>query len=458
MPSFDDTVADATNAEVGPRNAPESEPWPTAVALAAPLLTLLVVGVIRKGAFFRPDIVVAPVLAVALALSIDDVRAWLRAHLPVVAAITIGTGWWIASALVWRHSVNTGELPAAWLSLLAGYACARTLSPQAQRVVLVGVALVGLALAVVALVVLGVHSTAWTFLDERSLRFSGPFTYPSAAGLFFVVATVAAATAADTGSDAQRRIMTICASVMVLGVVSTDSRGAVLGIAVMLCFRTLRQRLRVAVLAAIVAAPLLLIGQRADSNRLLVVGSAVVAVTLAFIPDGVAVRALYVIAVPAFCLLGWLLVTQHHVVSGLDASWAERGNVLRGTVHVFAAHPVFGAGPDPLIPAHTLAGQPGIAYFAHNEPVELLISVGIVGTLVLAICAGVVVRAARAYRTELAAPALLTAFVAGTVDFVWHFPALGLAVGIVAGAGATRSARRAVDPTAMLNAPDTVPR
>ncbi|HEY8730277.1 MAG TPA: O-antigen ligase family protein [Acidothermaceae bacterium] len=458
MPSFDDMVADATNAEVDAPNAPESEPWPTAFALAAPLLTLLVVGVIRKGAFFRPDIVVAPALAVALALSIDDVRGWLRAHLPTVAAITIGTGWWIASALVWRHSVNTWELPAAWLSLLAGYACARTLSPQAKRVALVGVALAGLALAVAALVVIGVHSTAWTFLDERSLRFSGPFTYPSAAGLFFVMAMMAGATAADSRSPVERRIMTIGASVVVLGVVSTDSRGAVLGIGVMLCFRTLRHRLRVAVLAAIVAAPLLLIGQRADSNRLLVVGSVVVAVALAFVPDGVAIRALYVIAVPAFCLLGWLLVTQHHVVSGLDASWAERGNVLRGAIHVFAAHPTFGAGPDPLIPAHTLTGQPGIAYFAHNEPVEVLISVGSVGTGVLVLCAGVVVRAARAYRTELAVPALVTAFVAGTVDFVWHFPALGLAVGIVAGAGALRSARGTPDPELVDPAADTVAR
>jgi O-antigen ligase len=424
-----------------PAATAEVESWPAAVALAAPLLTLLVVGIIRKGAFFRPDIVVAPSLAVALALSNADVRTWLRKHLIVLAAIAIGTAWWLASALVWRHSVNTWELPAAWLSLLAGYGCARTLTPQAKRVVLAGVAVVGLALAVAALVVIGVHSTAWTFLDERSLRFSGPFTYPSAAGLFFVMALIAGAAAADTWSPVEQRVITIGAAVIALGVVSTDSRGAVLGIVVMLCFRRLRQRLRVAVLAAIVAAPLLLIGQRADSNRLLVVGAVAVAVALAFVPDGVAVRALSVVAAPAFCLLGWLLVTQHHVVSGLDASWTERGNVLHGAMHVFAAHPFFGAGPDPLIPAHTLAGQPGIAYFAHNEPVEVLISVGIVGTLVLVTCAGLVVRGLRAYHTDLAAPALVTAFVAGAVDFVWHFAALGLAVGIVAGAGALRPVR-----------------
>src|SRR5207253_1757717 len=156
------------------------------------------VGVVRKGAFFRPDIVLAPVLAVALAVSNADVRAWLRAHVVVPVVIAVSTAWWIGSALVWRHSVNSWQLPAAWLSLAAGYACARTLSPRAKRLVLIGVALVGLTLAVIALVVIGVHSTMWTFLDERSLRFSGPFTYPSAAGLFFVLALIAAAGAADT--------------------------------------------------------------------------------------------------------------------------------------------------------------------------------------------------------------------------------------------------------------------
>jgi O-antigen ligase len=130
--------------------------------------------------------------------------------------------------------------------------------------------------------------------------------------------------------------------------------------------------------------------------------------------------------------VGWLLVTQHHAVSGFDASWTERGHILRGAVTVFADHPLLGAGPDPAFAAHTLSGQAGIAYFTHNEPVEILISVGILGTLVLAGCAVIVGRAVAVGSPAI--PVLASVAAAGLVDFVWHFPALGLATGIVAGA------------------------
>jgi len=69
-----------------------------AVALAAPVLTLLVVAVIRKGAFFRPDIVVTPALTLALALLVPQVRDWARDHLAAVAAGVLATAWWIGDA------------------------------------------------------------------------------------------------------------------------------------------------------------------------------------------------------------------------------------------------------------------------------------------------------------------------------------------------------------------------
>ena len=149
-------------------------------------------------------------------------------------------------------------------------------------------------------------------------------------------------------------------------------------------------------------------------------------------------KALPVLAVPATVVAGWLLATQHHDVSGLDASWTERGHILSGVGDVLYAHPLFGAGPDPWIPTHTLSGAPGIDAFAHNEPLELLISIGVIGTLFVAIAFGSAVRALFATRSRCAVPLLATVGVAGLVDFVWHFAALGLCAGVVAGIGARR--------------------
>jgi O-Antigen ligase len=408
-----------------------------AVALAAPILTLLTVAIIRKGAFFRPDIVVSPVLTLALALSVPQVRYWARDHLAAVAAGVIATAWWIGDAELSHHSVDSWRLPAAWLCLAAGYGCARGLSPAARRAALMGTAFIGDALAIAGLALVGVRSTLWTLQDQRSLRFAGSFTYPSAVGLFLVISLIAG-TQIVTSNSRLQRIVNCLRAVTVLGIVATDSRGAVVGLGVALCFRCVRRELGTAVVAAVIGAPLLLLGQRTHASHLLVVAAVVVAAGLALIPDGVVHRIVRAVALPAVCVVGWLLVTQHHAVSGFDASWTERGHILRGAVTVVARHPLFGAGPDPSFRAHTLTGQAGIAFFTHNEPVEILISVGVVGTVVLVLCAVLVLRALASGRGSLAVPVLVSVGAAGLVDFVWHFPALGLATGIVAGASGLR--------------------
>jgi O-Antigen ligase len=415
-----------------------SESRTDAMAAAAPILTLLAVAVIRKGAFFRPDIVVTPALCIALALSARQVRHWLRTHMPAAVAIVIATAWWVGDGLLWRHSTNSWELPGAWLALAAAYATTRALSAEARRTALVGVAAAGVALALAALALIGVRSRVWTFVDERSLRFAGPFTYPSAAGLFLVLALLAGADLDAVTSRRWQQLVDVGAALTVLGVIATDSRGSVLALIVVMFFRKIRSRIGAPALAAVVAAPLLLIGQRADFSHWLILAAAALAATLCLLPHIAARRLLQVAIVPAAGIVGWLLITQHHAVSGLDASWTERGTILRGAATVFRRHPIFGAGPDPLIPAHTLAGQPGIAYFAHDEVVEVFISVGVIGVVVLSACAALVVRALYRNSSTLASPVLASAVAAGLVDFVWHFPALGLACGVVAAAGRSR--------------------
>jgi hypothetical protein len=332
-------------------------------------------------------------------------------------------------------------MPATWLCAAAGYGATRALPAAARKVVAAAVTTLGLAFAVIGLALVAARSTTWTWPDERSLRFQGPLTYPSAIGLFLLVTLFASAELAKTRPDDAARSargFTAVRALILLGAVATDSRGTLVALLAMLCFRDVRRWLGPALVAAVIAAPLLLYGQRDGVRPLLIAVAVVVALAACALPFSLLRKGFLVLAGPAVVVAGWLLATQHHDVSGLDASWTERGHILSGALTVFNAHPLFGAGADPWIPTHTLSGAAGIDAFAHNEPLEMLISVGVIGTLFAAIAIAAVVRALFATRSSQAVPLLVTVGVAGLVDFVWHFPALGLLAGVVAAVGARR--------------------
>lgn len=424
-----------------------------ALGAAAPIVVLVVIGALRKGAFFKPDVVMLPVLCLAMALVSPPVLRWLRTHpVPVLLGIA-AVAWWVVAAVIWKHDVESWRMPATWVCAATGYGVARALPLAARKIVAAAITVLGVAFALTGLALVAARSTTWTWPDERSLRFQGPLTYPSAIGLYLLITLFAsaelwpgqrprsddAAPAARValGPRAARGVVAVRALIL-LGVIATDSRGALVALLVMLCFRSVRQWLGPALIAAAVAAPLLLYGQRGGVRPELIAAAVAIALAASALPESLLRRALPVLAVPAIAVAGWLLATQHHDVSGLDASWTERGHILSGAGDVLYAHPLFGAGPDPWIPTQTLSGAPGIDAFAHNEPLELLISIGVIGALFVAAAFAAVVRALFATSSRYAAPLLATVGVAGLVDFVWHFAALGLCAGVVAGIGARR--------------------
>jgi hypothetical protein len=410
------------------------------IVAAAPVIVLIGVGTARKGGFFAPDVVVFPCLCLALALVSPVVLRWLADHpVPALAGVA-GSAWWVLDAVVRGHGIESWRLAATWVAGACGYAVVRGLDDAARRAVTLAVSAGGLAIAVAGLVVVATDAPVWTLADERSLRFAGPLTYPSAIGLYLLLTLVASTQlAGDTRriltSARGHQITAVAQAVIVLGAIATDSRGTVAGLVVLACLRRTRAALWPGLSAATLAAPLLLIGQRAGVRPLLVLGAVVVAVILAWFWRPGLARRLLPLVVPALGAAGFLLATQHRTVSGFDASWTERGHILAGAVRVFTAHPLVGAGPDPWIPTRTLSGVPGVDAFAHNEPLQLLISVGVIGVAVL-IGAGVVVgRSVWAKRTAAATPVLAATATCGLVDFVWHFPVLGLLAGVVAAAG-----------------------
>lgn len=420
-----------------------------AIWAAGPIVVLVVIGALRKGGFFKPDVVVLPCLCLALALVSPPVLRWLREN-PVPFSLGVAAiAWWVLDAAIWKHDVESWRMAATWLCAASGYGATRALPRAARQVVAAATTALGLAFAVIGLALVATRSTTWTWPDERSLRFQGPLTYPSAIGLFLLVTLFASAELSkSTPDDAARaaRGITAVRALILLGAVATDSRGTLVALLVMLCFRSVRRWLGAPLLAAAIGAPLLLYGQRDGVRPELIAAAVVVTLAVAFavflaataLPQPLLRKGIPLLATPAAIVAGWLLATQHHEVSGLDASWAERGHILRGAGQVWYAHPLFGAGPDPWIPTQTLTGAPGVDAFAHNEPLEMLISVGTIGTIFAAIAIAAVVRAMFATRGAYAVPLLATVGAAGLVDFVWHFPALGLVAGAVAGIGARR--------------------
>jgi hypothetical protein len=415
-----------------------------AIGAAAPIVVLVVVGALRKGGFFKPDVVVLPCLCLALALVSPPVLRWLRANPVPFLLGAAAVAWWVIEAVVWKHDVESWRMPATWLCAAASYGATRALHTTARKVVAAAITALGLAFALIGLALVAARSTTWTWPDERSLRFQGPLTYPSAIGLFLLVTLFASSELQGTAKfqkteldDARAaRGITAARALILLGTVATDSRGTLVALLVMLCFRSVRRWLGPALVAAAIAAPLLLYGQRDGVRPLLIAAAVVVALVVCTLPNSFLRKGIVSLAGPAVVVAGFLLATQHHDVSGLDASWTERGHILRGALTVFNAHPLFGAGADPWIPTHTLSGAPGVDAFAHNEPLEVLISVGVVGTVFVAIAIAAVVRALLATRGAQAVPLLATVGAAGVVDFVWHFPAIGLLAGVVAAIGA----------------------
>ena len=443
---------------VGDRTAirPWIRPWirwrldVEVIAAAAPVVVLIGVGTARKGAFFFPDVVVLPCLCLALALVSPVVLRWLAGHPIPVLAGAVATGYWVLAAGLHGRGFESWRMAATWLAAACGYAAVRGLDGAARRAVTAAVAAGGLLIALAGLALVAARDPTWTLADERSLRFAGPLTYPSAIGMYLLLALVASiqltarrhgsiATAATTRPHG-RNLVAAAQAVTALGAIATDSRGTVAGLVILVFLRASRAALWRAFAGAALAAPLLLIGQRDGVRPVLVLTAVAVAGGLAWAWRPGLGHRLLPLAVPALAVTGFLLATQHRLVSGFDASWTERGHILRGAFRLLAAHPLLGAGPDPWIPTRTLTGAVGVDAFAHNEPLELLVSVGAVGVAVLATAALLVVRSLWATRSAAAAPVLAVAATCGLVDFVWHFPVLGLLAGVVAAAGRPRLA------------------
>jgi O-antigen ligase len=418
----------------------------TALFLGLPVIAVAVVGTLRNGAFFTPDVVVLPALSLALLVFSPDAVRWALHNPVVVAAGAAAAAWWLVDAQLTGHGVASWRMVAFAVCAVAGFGVVRQLPARSQAVVAASLFAVGVAVAVLGLAFVAAGSTAWTWPDERSLRFQGPLTYPSAIGVYLLVCLLASTQVPAGWIPA--RVVRSGQAVVLLGVVATDSRGALLALVVMLALRP--PGIGTVVIAAVVGAPLLLYGQR-DGVRPWFIAAAFAVTTVVASAGGngtafarrraVAIGGA-VVAAGGLAVAVVLLATQHHAVSGLDASWTQRRDIIHGAFRLFTKHWLLGSGPDPTIPTTMLDGAPGIDAFAHDEVVEILLSIGVLGFAGVVAAVVLVVRAIRQSRGAVAVPAVAAVLAAGLVDFDWHFPALGLVFGMACALGRPPEPRR----------------
>ncbi|MEO7262366.1 MAG: O-antigen ligase family protein [Jatrophihabitantaceae bacterium] len=412
------------------------------------LLAALSVSLVAQGAFYpRVQLWVAVLLAAAL-LALPGVHRLARADRSVVLAVAGLAGWAVIDAAL--HHDLRAAVP--YLALLTGVAmvflvCDR-LTADARDLVLTGLIGCGVAIALLGWLGLALHLPRWTWQGQGLWRASSTLTYPNATAV--VLAMLALVTLACLTETPRSMRLVLSTTVLLTGLVATLSRAGLMAVAVGL------------VVLAAVRGPGVLV--RAGWGPAL--GAAVAALGLVPTitagsprpgPAVIALAAGLAISVGATTLRG-----SRGAVSGLGLlalalsvpAWSgiaavtgarltvddpERAASFSAALRVFSEHRLIGAGPS--LPSLTWARGSGstVYRYAHNEYLQVLAELGIVGGLLLATLLVTLLRRLWQRRrvggvVSAGALAAITALaVHAGFDFVWHIPATPLLAAALVG-------------------------
>jgi hypothetical protein len=434
---------------------------PTGVA-ALLLLLVVAVGLLGQGGYYGPVQRLLGLLVAAAALLAmvarpperDDARL-----LPVVPALAL-VAWTLADAVL------LGVPPAGGLGLallvagvLAVLFVCRRLGPEDRELLVAGVAATGLVVALTGWLGVAWRVDALAWVGDGIWRASATLTYPNAAAA--VLVPVALVVLARLEAAPRSLPLVLAATGLLAGLAATLSRAGVaafaVGLVVLACLRGVGATART--LAGPGAGALVALAGLVPSMP--ATGPPRPAVALAGLAAGLALAALAtrvsewragrllvgVAVVAALCGLALLggAGGALRAVAGARASLAspDRTGALLAARQVVADHPLTGAGPG-----HTQLrweGSDGVAHFfvyAHNEYAQVAAELGLVGLVLLALLLAGVARllwrslpAGAAAGPWAGVVAAVAAFaVHGGLDFIWHLPAVVLAVTVLAGA------------------------
>jgi hypothetical protein len=357
-------------------------------------------------------------------------------------------GWALVDAVL--HSRPGTAVP--YLVLLAGIlavflGCSR-LTAAARELVLTGLVGCGVLIALLGWLGVALHLMRWTWQGQDLWRASSTLTYPNATAV--VLAMLALMVLALLTESPRSTSLVLGATVLLTGLAATLSRAGLLallvGVLVLAVTRgpvAVTRAARAPVLGAAVAALGLVPTMTAADPR-----PAPAAIALAAglaVGAGGATLRWNPAVVGGLVLLAAIVGVQGRsaltAITGarLTADDPERAASFSAALRVFGEHRLIGAGPS--LPSLTWASRDGtrIYRYAHNEYLQVLAELGIVGGLLLAaLLAGVLRRLGRRCRSggavNAGALAAITALaVHAGFDFVWHIPAIPLLAAALVG-------------------------
>ncbi|HEX8080588.1 MAG TPA: O-antigen ligase family protein [Jatrophihabitans sp.] len=439
-------------------SVPTPARWVISPQWGAPLLlAALSVSLVAQGAFYpRAQLWVAALLGAAL-LALPGLHRLARADRPVTLALAGLAGWAVIGAALHHDPRAAVPYLALLIGILAVFIACRGLDAGARDLVLTGLVGCGVLIALLGWLGLALHWQRWTWQGQGLWRASSTLTYPNATAI--ILAMLALITLACLTETPRSTRLALGTTVLLTGLIATLSRAGLMAVAVGLLVlaaaRGPRALLRAGwgpVLGAVVAAFGLVPTMTASSPRPVLAGMALAA-GLAISVGATALRPsrhspfsrYSLVAVGGLALLalgfrlpGWSGVTA---VTGarLTVDDPERAASFHAALEVFQQHWLIGAGPS--LPSLTWAPGTGskVYRYAHNEYLQVLAELGIVGGVLLATLLVTLLR--RLYQRRrtggavsagaLAATAAL-AFHAG-FDFVWHIPAIPLLAAALVG-------------------------
>jgi len=432
------------------------------VVLVPPVLVVMgmLIGSLKYGAFYL-DGQIALGLPIALAVSITLRRPSGRSvgMLGWTAIFAAALGMWAVMRGSMAGTAPTGAGVAAMLVAMAAavVVCRRTVA-AGRELLRDGLVAVGALVAVTGWIGAATHTEPWGMMGENSWRASSTITYPNAAAALMAVAALTVL--AERVARPRSAWFAMVTTVLLAGLLATQSRGGLLALAVggvvLVAALGLRPVLRATVvpaLGAVVAQAGLVpaMAQQATPRPglaaiALLAGLGAVAATTQFAPRSPRVRRALLVAVLAVTGVAlWGAATRvSWPADRMTVAAAPRVGAAHGAVDLFLDHPLVGVGPARTLVVWQAGEDEFETPLIHDEYLQTATALGLVGVVLLGgMLAAAAVALLRArpdvarWRWAGSTAALAALAVHSAVDFLWHLAVIPICAAVLIGLATT---------------------